>query len=450
MCGIVGLIAKGRNGLTIDEQDAFTDALYIDALRGKDSTGVFTVDIRADLVSLKQAAHAASFINTEEYRKWATQNVASGIFVVGHNRAATRGGISDETAHPFLVEDTIMLVHNGTLRGDHKKHADVAVDSEAIAHLLYEEPDVAKALSKINGAYALVWYDTRNDTLNLIKNDERPLCIVDFSDGTVMFGSEGNILICAAGRNKIPTKDFNFTHCASDVLYQYTFSRRGGVVATTEKLTITPPTSMMEYVDGYYCVGNNYYRANKDDWVTNYPGRGHSTHVSSIGQHPHVSRHVSTLSFDEVINGIYDKYKSTGLQSFCIPLVEANDTINSCNLTKPPMEGSTVEVLDYFSNSAAPPVGSATHQGWFVVAKLLEAVPSRRSPILLYWNDNGTPAAMAAKYAGKVDFWRLGTTYTARVRANIPGSPTGYAVPFLYCAQDTITPIRSNTTEVTS
>ena len=49
-----------------------------------------------------------------EYKKMFPDGFGGYRAVVGHNRSATRGGITTETAHQFQ-EGPITIVHNGTL-----------------------------------------------------------------------------------------------------------------------------------------------------------------------------------------------------------------------------------------------------------------------------------------------------------------------------------------------
>ena len=134
MCGIVGIATKQFNGFTNAEGDMFRDMLYLDAFRGWDSTGVFGVDKHSNVQVHKEASQAADFIHTDEFKKFKGELVQRGLFAVGHNRAATRGEVVDKNAHPFVIDDKIVLVQNGTWRGDHKKIKDTAVDTEALAH----------------------------------------------------------------------------------------------------------------------------------------------------------------------------------------------------------------------------------------------------------------------------------------------------------------------------
>jgi hypothetical protein len=204
MCGIVGLVSKHTNGLSHPEIDMFQNMLFVDTLRGWDSTGVFGVDTYGSVGIAKAAMHGADFICTKEFKAFRDAAVKNGTFVVGHNRSATRGTVSDENAHPFCVDDKIVLVQNGTWRGSHKHIKDVEVDTHAIAHLLAEEADVESAMKKVNAAYTLVWYNVDTEELHLLRNSERPLFIAEFQHSGFMFASEVETIMYAAAKNNNP------------------------------------------------------------------------------------------------------------------------------------------------------------------------------------------------------------------------------------------------------
>lgn len=207
MCGIVGFITGYSNGLTAQEADCFTDMLFLDTLRGWDSTGVFGVTNTGNVYMAKEASHGADFINKPEYKDVRQKMIRNGMFFVGHNRAATRGTVKDENAHPFWIDDKVVLVQNGTMRGDHKKFKDVEVDTEALAHVITGSESVEEALNKVDAAYALVWYDVENKKLNIIRNNDRPLYLATTKSGAVVFASEANTILYSGARNNIQWDD---------------------------------------------------------------------------------------------------------------------------------------------------------------------------------------------------------------------------------------------------
>jgi hypothetical protein len=182
MCGIVSVIGKHRYGFHKAQLDVFDTLLSIDALRGEDSTGVFLVNNQNEMELIKEASHAGVFRRNAEYRSLMTTALKNGAVLVGHNRAATKGNVTDENAHPFVVDDKITLVHNGTLY-NHKALADTEVDSHAIAHTIHKYGDnVEAAIQELNGAFALVWHDYERETINFLRNTQRPLYWVETKD----------------------------------------------------------------------------------------------------------------------------------------------------------------------------------------------------------------------------------------------------------------------------
>lgn len=220
MCGLVGVLGAYTNGFTNKEQALFRDLLVVDTVRGYDGTGVFAVTNTGDVDVLKAARVGGDFVAQKEYTEFNSTLNIEGIFAVGHNRWATKGSVKDENCHPFIVNDEIVLVQNGTMYGSHNHIADVDVDSHALAHLLQRETDITKALNSINAAYALIWYDARTTTLNFIRNEERPLWFCKTKEDTVIFASEPWMLTAMAARQEMEIKEKPW-QLKEDVLLQY-------------------------------------------------------------------------------------------------------------------------------------------------------------------------------------------------------------------------------------
>jgi hypothetical protein len=272
MCGLVGLINKYSNGFSKDQQAIFSDLLFVDFLRGPDSTGVFSVSNKGDVLMAKEASNPIDFMKTKEYNNILNKTFMSGSALVGHNRKATRGTVNDENAHPFIVDDNIILVHNGTLWGDHKKLADVEVDSHAIAHTIHEKGTVTEALSSIDGAYALIWFDVAMGTLNLIRNAQRPLWWME-TPSSWIWSSEKAMLEFVAERHNLNIKG-GPTELPEDTLQIYTLKGNTWDLSD-EKLTITKPVTQTS--------SDNYGHWGEGKWVSRfrgqqqqqYPGRRH-------------------------------------------------------------------------------------------------------------------------------------------------------------------------------
>lgn len=181
MCGIVGMISRQQSGFYHNDLELMENLLVLDTLRGLDSTGVFGVDNNKNVGVMKIASHPYHLFACEDWKKFRQKSISSGRIIIGHNRKATQGAVNSNNAHPFH-ENNIVLVHNGTLRGDHrKKFADVAVDSHAVCHA-FNEKGAEAVIPTIDGAFAFVWWDIEKGKLFAIRNDERPLNIVLTSD----------------------------------------------------------------------------------------------------------------------------------------------------------------------------------------------------------------------------------------------------------------------------
>lgn len=225
MCGLVSVLSKKHYGFTKKQIDIFSSLLFVDLLRGDDSTGVFVATNKGEVALAKDAVDSLSFLKTSEYGKICNRALKEGAALIGHNRKATTGVIKDTNAHPFVVDDKVVLVHNGTLYGDHKKHADVEVDSHAIAHVIHENESLEKALQSLNGAYALIWYDVENQKVNFIRNNMRPLWWMETDDEWI-WASEKNFLMWVQHRFdlRLKGKDPAYSELPPNTLNTFTYN----------------------------------------------------------------------------------------------------------------------------------------------------------------------------------------------------------------------------------
>lgn len=201
MCGIV--LAGGN--LSGSDLEIFNQLLYCDVFRGQHSTGVFCRRPNEEKVSFfKEALPSFAYLLEPEYKEMSTGKTAytvSPLWMVGHNRHATRGAVNSQNAHPFQHGD-ITLVHNGTLVDQSllPEHRNFVVDSENICYSI-NKIGAEATIQKLDGAYTLIWHDAKDDTLHIIRNDERPfhLCRV----GNDWFGaSEEDMLMWILKRSK--------------------------------------------------------------------------------------------------------------------------------------------------------------------------------------------------------------------------------------------------------
>lgn len=214
MCGLIAAVAKANNGFFAHTQNAFDDLLYMDTLRGPDSTGVFLVDRDGDVTVLKDSSPAWEFMSTKEYQD-SIDKVAykAGKVLVGHNRKATVGKIVNANAHPFTVNNEFVLVHNGSLSTTKHLGHDADVDSHSIAKYLHDKWDdnatpeeKAKVLAHIGGAWALMWYDLRSNKFNVVRNPQRPLAMAE-TPNEYFFASEYMMLLSGLSRNGVKAEN---------------------------------------------------------------------------------------------------------------------------------------------------------------------------------------------------------------------------------------------------
>ncbi len=240
MCGIVGAIAKYNNGFNTGALAAFTDLLFMDTLRGPDSTGVFLVDKDGDTTLLKDVGTAQRFLVNKDYDTYIdTPAYKIGKALVGHNRKATIGKVDAVNAHPFTVNGEFVLVHNGSLPG-HKHLGDAEVDSNAIAQYLHDKwkddgtpEEKADLLAHIGGAWALVWYDLRTNKLNIVRNSQRPLSLIE-TNSEWFFASKLAMLRAGLSRNNLTEK----TLVEIQPLVVYSFNLEDPVASKVEEVVL--------------------------------------------------------------------------------------------------------------------------------------------------------------------------------------------------------------------
>ena len=202
MCGNVGIF--NPKGITPNQQDLFEQMLWMDSIRGYHSTGVIAVSDEGEKYSvIKDAVDGALFVQTKQWAEFLKEHKKPKV-LIGHNRWATQGKVNRKNSHPFSFGN-ISGVHNGTLTHQYglPDHEKFDVDSENIYWSFYKK-GVEWTLERLDGAFALVWYDSKEKALNFVRNDERPLHIAELNDGTIIWGSEKGMLEWLTGRtNKV-------------------------------------------------------------------------------------------------------------------------------------------------------------------------------------------------------------------------------------------------------
>ena len=215
MCGIVGFMGTGGEKCF----KTFVDLLRIDVIRGPHSTGLALLpygdkppNIYKDVV-LPDELLARDDVRQEMYQ--------SRLGYIGHNRFATKGEINEENAHPFQY-DHITGCHNGTVHAlyHYPDRAQHKTDSQTILHSI-STVGIDKTWEKLDGAAAVVWWNSEEKSYNIIRNDQRPLNFAITKNGYgIFFASESWMLAGCAKRNGVeldqiwsprPNRLFTFT-----------------------------------------------------------------------------------------------------------------------------------------------------------------------------------------------------------------------------------------------
>ena len=215
MCGLVGIAGD----LQYVDEGTMRRLLLLDYLRGTDSTGMAAIGKEYDWSISKIASHPIDLFDTLSFRTALTASKSRAF--IGHNRAATRGLVNAVNAHPYEYRH-IVGAHNGTLDKASWDRLEAAVgesfgtDSNAIfaaiAKLGVEEAVglMEEGKNASEGAWALTWYDGKENTINFLKNRHRPLYIGTVEEGDkIIWASEWEMMDYATGAAS-PKYDFHF------------------------------------------------------------------------------------------------------------------------------------------------------------------------------------------------------------------------------------------------
>lgn len=221
-------------GIIAKDLEAFQELGIISQLRGRDGAGVYRINTASTVypqdLLFKGGSDFCNLLYDAETRKVSDpisrifETTTANLFI-GHNRAKTKGIISDENAHPFEFSN-LVGAHNGTLK-DKQYESFHQTDSELMFADMSER-GIMPVLQELedDSAFAVSIYNKTNRNVYFARNERRPLCFARIEDRNVLYwASEKGFLELVINRNGDKAKYFfirdNFLFQINPTQYTY-------------------------------------------------------------------------------------------------------------------------------------------------------------------------------------------------------------------------------------
>lgn len=260
MCGLTGIIfgKKKRNKNEIqDLLETFTSAFIFSEERGKDASGVVTVDTEGKSTLYKLPVPPSRLFVTEGYKKVLDSVSNKTTILMGHSRWKTVGSQYENKNNQPLIVGDIVGSHNGTIRNaDYlfrslglKRHA--KVDSEILFRMAEESTnkgvlniDAYKSyLSKCVGSLACVFVSRLDPQNVFIFKGDKPL--------SLFFSKKHKAMIYSSERRYIEesvleSEDWVQISMENYRMYQTNFSDFTSVITDTFSTKRVAPITILE------------------------------------------------------------------------------------------------------------------------------------------------------------------------------------------------------------
>lgn len=252
MCGLAGVMTSS---VSYQEANIFKDLLAIASLRGSQGSGAAVVQnayLRGPSIQVIKSKYiSGALAYSDEFNELLHSRVSA---IIGHARLPTKGGLDEDAVHPHRFGH-IVGVHNGTMHRvagqEVKDQSDSAMLFKAIAEVGIEE-----AIKESSGAYALVWADEKEQTLNFLKNTWRPLFFKNVGWGerninTLYWSSEKEMLDFIFARSYKGNNTWD-TYLPNDTLFKYPLEPKHIIRPVEVKADVrpTPPKPTVSRTNG--------------------------------------------------------------------------------------------------------------------------------------------------------------------------------------------------------